>query len=217
MLEELESRFPRFHTRLTETVTWCAGQNLNLSPIESAAIDEVGRLYFQAGKLQTQEAKRRMFWFQRSALRKKSAALIGKALSIMGNSASPRLRSPELRPMTIPLFPSTEAERVRVVETVADNRAHKLGAGKDHRAFEGLADGRLLLYSPDENLFDGAAMVASNGFFDVDNIPPWDTWVCFVGRYLVSWVPPQLLELANSGIEVNPEGCILWAPEVGLP
>ena len=119
--------------------------------------------------------------------------------------------------MTIPFFPSTEAERVRVVETVADNRAHKLGARKDQGKFEGLADGRLLLYSPDENLFDGAAMVASNGFFDVDNIPPWDTWICFVGRYLVSWVPPQHLELANSGIEVNPEGCILWAPEAGLP
>jgi hypothetical protein len=32
-------------------------------------------------------------------------------------------------------------------------------------------------------------------------------------EYLVSWVPPQLLELANAGVEVNPEQCILWAPE----
>jgi len=40
-----------------------------------------------------------------------------------------------------------------------------------------LRQGRLLCYFPDANLADGAAQVASEGFFDINNIPPWDTWV----------------------------------------
>lgn len=45
-----------------------------------------------------------------------------------------------------------------------------------------LAGGRLLAYLQDTNLCDGAAEAASEGFFDVDNVPPWDTWV---------WPAPQ--------------------------
>jgi len=82
---------------------------------------------------------------------------------------------------------------------------------------QNLHRGRLLLYLPDENLSDGAAQYASKGFFDVQNVPPWDTWVCLIERYLVSWVPPLLMDLASQGIDVNPEQCILWAPENGLP
>lgn len=29
-------------------------------------------------------------------------------------------------------------------------------------------------------------------------------------NYLVAWVPPDFLELANAGIKVNPEECIVW-------
>ena len=90
-----------------------------------------------------------------------------------------------------------------------------------------LRGGRLLAYFPDDNLFDGAAETESQGFFDVDNIPPYDTWVWMVrnvrtfayaegGRgemnadYLVAWVPPNFVQLASAGIAVNPEACILW-------
>ena len=58
---------------------------------------------------------------------------------------------------------------------------------------------------------DGAAKYSSNGFFDVNNVPPWDIWVAFSEQTLVSWVPPMLLELAQKGIDANPEGCIRWA------
>jgi hypothetical protein len=71
--------------------------------------------------------------------------------------------------------------------------------------------GRLLLYTPSENLACGAAEVSSNGFFDVNNVPPWDIWVGFSERTLVSWVPPALIEVAQMGIYVNPEECIRWA------
>jgi hypothetical protein len=103
-----------------------------------------------------------------------------------------------------------------------------------------LAGGRLLLFAPDETLSDGAADVSSGGFFDSDNVPPWDTWVAYIDdlaidpqfdhpwflgayhdyqkithqpmplSYLVCWVPPCLLEVAEAGIDVNPEECIEW-------
>jgi len=71
--------------------------------------------------------------------------------------------------------------------------------------------GRLLLYNPSENLACGVSEVNSNGFFDANNVPPWDIWVDFSGGVLVSWVPPALLDVAQMGIYVNPEGCIRWA------
>jgi hypothetical protein len=71
--------------------------------------------------------------------------------------------------------------------------------------------GRLLLYWPDENLACGGAEVSSHGFFDVNNVPPWDLWVAFSERTLVSWVPAQVIEIAQLGIDANPEACIRWA------
>jgi hypothetical protein len=40
----------------------------------------------------------------------------------------------------------------------------------------GLEGGRVMLYFPDEQLADGASAEASGGYFDLDNVPPWDTW-----------------------------------------
>jgi hypothetical protein len=90
-----------------------------------------------------------------------------------------------------------------------------------------LGGGRLLAYFPDDNLACGVAEVESQGFFDTNNIPPYDTWVWMVRNirsfayadgasgemevnYLVDWVPPDFTLLASGGVDVNPEGCILW-------
>lgn len=90
-----------------------------------------------------------------------------------------------------------------------------------------LCGGRLLAYFPDDNLACGTAEAESQGFFDVDNIPPHDTWVWMVrnvrafayadgarwemeANYLVAWVPPDFIQLASGGVGVNPEACILW-------
>ena len=50
-------------------------------------------------------------------------------------------------------------------------------------------EGKVLLFTPQDSLSEGAATVASEGFFDVDNVPAWDTWLYFDGRSLLSWVP----------------------------
>ena len=85
--------------------------------------------------------------------------------------------------------------------------------------FPDLEGGRLLTYFPDADLCDGAAELETDNFFDVFNCPPWDTWVGFFndnlgdasyGRYLLAYVPEQLVPLVESGILVNPEECIMW-------
>jgi hypothetical protein len=40
--------------------------------------------------------------------------------------------------------------------------------------------GRLIAYSPDFNLACGVCEVETKGYFDVDNTPPWDTWVALL-------------------------------------
>jgi hypothetical protein len=98
-----------------------------------------------------------------------------------------------------------------------------------HTPAADLAGGRLLLFAPDETLSDGAAEVLSTGFFDADNVPPWDTWVDYIedaptteqhattASYLVCWVPPFLIEAADAGIWANPEECIEWLADRDTP
>ena len=69
----------------------------------------------------------------------------------------------------------------------------------------------MLNYFPAENLADGASEVASLGFFDGENAPPWDTWVEYSEGRLACWVPEQLIGLAEAGVDANPEQCIQWA------
>jgi len=65
-----------------------------------------------------------------------------------------------------------------------------------------------------------ASFDASRGFFDMADVPPWDTWVevfepskpapPWVG-WLIGWVPSKFVPLAQAGIEVNPCGVLFWA------
>jgi hypothetical protein len=93
-----------------------------------------------------------------------------------------------------------------------------------------LTSGRLLLFDPGQNLSDAATMAESNGFFNADNEPPWDTWIAYVQEqpqrrdrwthldsYLVCWIPPAFLDLVDRAIAVNPEECLLWADTANTP
>ena len=73
--------------------------------------------------------------------------------------------------------------------------------------------GRLLIYNPWENVADGASQVASLGFFDPNDAPPWDTWIHYAEGRLTCWVPEQLIGLVQDGIDANPVECIQWADE----
>jgi hypothetical protein len=120
------------------------------------------------------------------------------------------LRSPELKPrFSLDQF-GNDTLWAEAVEEVVTHRAKFLAGLVDEHSV-GDAGGRLLLYSPSENLACGAADASSNGFFDTNNVPPWDIWLGFSNGMLVSWVPPALVDVAAMGVFVNPEECIRWA------
>jgi hypothetical protein len=90
----------------------------------------------------------------------------------------------------------------------------------------GRAGGRLLVYFPGNNLADGAAEVETAGFFDHDNVPPWDTWVGFFrdeaaplgfAELLVAFVPKAFVPRVELGIWANPEQCIQWLESACVP
>jgi hypothetical protein len=43
--------------------------------------------------------------------------------------------------------------------------------------------------------------------------PRWQIRVS-EANYVVAWVPPGFIELADAGIEANPESCIMWIDEL---
>lgn len=128
------------------------------------------------------------------------------------------LRSHEIMPWIF------EPDPEWIVHHVVRQRGYLLeerSRGGPYRDAAPSGDGRLLVHYPGLNLTDGAAEVASAGFFDIWNIPPWDTWVAYGtqptgpremswAHFLICWVPPQLVEDADRGILVNPERCIEW-------
>jgi hypothetical protein len=89
-----------------------------------------------------------------------------------------------------------------------------------------LNSGRLLCYFPDADICCGAAELESDGFFDLCNTPPWDTWIGYFSdgidenssydNYLLAYVPEQLVPLAAAGIVVNTEECIMWLDDTDV-
>jgi hypothetical protein len=129
------------------------------------------------------------------------------------SSLKDQLRTPAVKPGLSLGQLRNETQREQAVAEVIERRAALLNSRVRLPAEEETdeAAGRLLRYFPNENLADGAAQYSSNGFFDVDNIPPWDIWVHYSDSTLISWVPAKLFVLAQNGIDVNPERCIRWA------
>jgi hypothetical protein len=120
------------------------------------------------------------------------------------------LRSPELKPsFSLDQFGNDTLWAEAVEEVVAHRAAFVAGLVDEQSISD--AGGRFLLYNPSENLACGAADHSSSGFFDTNNVPPWDLWLGFSNGTLVSWVPPALVDVAAMGVFVNPEACIRWA------
>jgi hypothetical protein len=81
--------------------------------------------------------------------------------------------------------------------------------------------GRLLVCYPERSVWDAAAEPVSEGFVDADDVPAWDTW-CYYGTenethsepFLICWVPPAFIELAQEAVNYNPVASIQWASNV---
>ncbi|WP_244982159.1 hypothetical protein [Corallococcus exercitus] len=129
------------------------------------------------------------------------------------------LRTPGFQPRAM-----VDCDRFQMMERVIHARHYALrntpSESSPSRADGRLHGGRLLVYFPDDNTCDGGAELATQGYLDVDNMPPWDTWVGMFREdpesptqsadYLIAWVPPVFLDTVAQGISVNPELCIQW-------
>lgn len=88
------------------------------------------------------------------------------------------------------------------------------------------APGRVLVSTAiQESVVDGASAAASAGWFDGNDLPPWDTWLGyarvntrrFTDRFaLFAFVPDTRTEVVMRGMKVNPVDCIEWATEADM-
>jgi hypothetical protein len=222
-----------FKQRLNETISWCSSQELTSDPVEDARIVQRRAMSRRAAELMGSAYRifplyERSTWISRlmawSRIRRATKIKIeADRLMVAADPGSivpplrQQLRSETLRPFALS-FAHSGVDHTAIVDQVAEARSQvlrQLARCWDSESSE-LQRGRLLLFAPDDNLADGAAEYGSLGFFDVDNVPPWDTWIVMFGKYLVSWVPPQLIRLVQEGLDVNPEQCILWADDPSL-
>jgi hypothetical protein len=67
------------------------------------------------------------------------------------------------------------------------------------------------------SLFDGAVTPETDGFIDDDCMPGWDSWLAlgevpssYGKKCLICWVPPELSEKVNFGVEVDAASCMSW-------
>jgi hypothetical protein len=120
-----------------------------------------------------------------------------------------------------------------LVDEVAQLRASHLRASGLYplRPASHLAGGRLLCYAPHENLAEGVEEQETKGYFDVQAVPPWDTWLWFTTQqtrlkshfgqefwyrsYLISWIPPELKELVDEGaVQTSTTHALEWADKM---
>ena len=209
--------------RVSEVALWCSLQTLTASHQDSP--DEARRreLCKEADRLIAD-------YYERSSLLRHLPNLLQRhlpserrwtrAMSLLReadpDSLAPRehqLRSPSLKPAESIGSIYSEERRQEILDGVINLRSSLINAhlAKEPVIPSGRPEGRLLLHVPSENVSDGASRYASNGFFDPNDCPPWDSWLQYSDRTLISWVPEVLLPLAQAGIDANAVDCIQWA------
>ena len=81
--------------------------------------------------------------------------------------------------------------------------------------------GELLLWAPEWDNFDGHLEAESGGFFDVNDSPPWETWVGWFTHpldptewYGLAWIPDRFVEPVTQALEVETTEVVKWAKEL---
>lgn len=203
--------------RIPEVALWCSLQTL--TGLHQDSPDEARRrgLMKEASSLLASARYPGDSWLRRSL---PSGRRWTRAMNLISeadpNSLAPlehQLRSSTLKPADSIGRSGSEESIQETVNGVIALRSSliKSQLPSEHAIPASHLRGKVLLYVPCENVADGASKYASNGFFDVYDCPPWDTWLHYSDRTLMSWVPEILLPLAQAGIDANPLECIKWA------
>jgi hypothetical protein len=213
-----------FGRRLAETIAWCSLQVLDTHPRETdefkdrKAKQRMGVSLLTRASLLEKRGTIRSWLIEHlklgpsenpDELRREAKILLQQGDVSAIYPLNDQLRTKSIAPFSLK---SPKTDRAATVEELCHRRAELLrdvGAYPEVEDFD-LANGKLLRYEPDYNVSDGAAQDITQGYFDLNDTPPWDTWVCFIQPSLISYVPEPLVSLAQSGIDVNPVDCIGW-------
>jgi hypothetical protein len=74
----------------------------------------------------------------------------------------------------------------------------------------------MLAFELEASFFDGVATAQTNGLFDPEDLPPWDTWLSygsfpsFRGDVLLSWIPKTFVPLAELAIRAHMCDAYRW-------
>jgi hypothetical protein len=126
-------------------------------------------------------------------------------------------------------------QNFQIVESIAARRATILGSRprqEEQEIRSTAASGRLLLFDPFCSTGDGLSAGDSEGFFDQDDNPPWDTFLQYfidprddktngfsraaLCDGVICWIPGPFVKLADDGIRCNVLGSIKWLSNPGL-
>ncbi|RTL40894.1 MAG: hypothetical protein EKK48_15065 [Candidatus Melainabacteria bacterium] len=150
------------------------------------------------------------------------------------------LRTAALRPQNpddTSLFLASSKQGSAAIEEVSQKRKKLLTKeGIQAVGTTSMAGGRLLAYFLGASGHDGLTESMSDGYFDHEDTPPWDTWVCciagkeligpdqepfdlrvvigqraFSADYVLSWVPPAWIENVGEVMRCETMGAIMWA------
>ena len=103
----------------------------------------------------------------------------------------------------------------KVQELFVNQLEYKRGIIKGWDNSDNYFRGRIIIVDYDATVIDGASEWESDGFFDLYDLPPIDTWVFLApnkdGRIdLYAWIPEQYNDLTKNAIEVNCLNLIKW-------
>jgi hypothetical protein len=203
-----------FKRSLHDVIRWCAALPFTSLRRDSSEVSHIRSLYERAMAF-FENARREAGcapsgWMLADSEPWKSMQRLMEEIRLASGPVEKGLRSDRLRP----IFPSDgypgDNDWEQAVHEVIAERSRIFRSESPVADLKFAEGGRLLLYLPLENLACGAAQVSSGGFYDADNVPPWDLWVAYVDHTVWSWVPPALIEVAQLGIDANPELCIRW-------
>jgi len=143
------------------------------------------------------------------------------------------LRSAELRPdYEFSWRPDEDVDLwadVPMIKKVVASRSQLLSPATALRTEHDidLAGGRLLLHFLGESNDNKVTADVTSYYLDHSDTPPWDTWIeAFIPEslahlspdsipseypFLISWVPPEFLEVVDEATELECVGMLMWA------
>ena len=88
-----------------------------------------------------------------------------------------------------------------------------------------LNTGKIVWSCPEESVLDGCAEIYSQGFFDISECPPWDTWIGYSHQFpelsflkgsIISWIPLEHFNKFHSGKEVSILDNMNWIDAIAI-